>query len=318
MTGVQNIQVSRDDDGIRLDRWFKRHFPGFSHVAMEKALRKGDIRVDKKRAKSNLRLEEGQMVRVPPFKPKTVVANPVRKAPKWTVEQEDKLVDSVIFRNSDILVINKPAGLSVQGGSGIKLCLDDMLGCLQFEKDERPKLVHRLDKDTSGVLLLARRPAAAAYMAELFRSKQTEKIYWAVLVGVPEQKEGKISNKIMKTAIGKGKEKVRSDDEGKVATTYYRVLDTAGKEFSLVELIPITGRTHQLRVHMAEAGTPILGDGKYGGKLAFGGGITKDMHLHARQLTMPYEDKPLKFEAELPGHFVATLKLLGFPLKKRL
>jgi len=317
MAGVQNIKVSKEDDGIRLDRWFKRHFPDFAYVTMEKALRKGDIRVDKKRIKSNARLEEGQIVRVPPFKPKPSINQPIKKAAKWTKEQEEKLLESVIFKNADILVINKPAGLSVQGGSGIKLCLDDMLGCLQFEKDERPKLIHRLDKDTSGVLVLARRPAAAAYMAELFRSKQTEKVYLAVLVGVPEQKEGKISNKIMKGSVGAGKEKVRSDDEGKVATTYYRVLDTAGKEFSLVELIPITGRTHQLRVHMAEAGTPILGDGKYGGKLAFANGLKKEMHLHARKLTIPYEDKPLKFEAELPGHIISTLKMLGFPLKSR-
>ena len=190
-----------------------------------------------------------------------------------------------------------------------------MLGALQFEKDERPKLVHRLDKDTSGVLLLARRGAAAANMAELFRSKQTEKVYWAVLVGVPENKEGIITNKLSKSQVCAGKEKVRSDDDVKAATTHYKVLDNAGKQFSLVELRPITGRTHQLRVHMSEAGTPILGDGKYGGKLAFTNITNKQMHLHARKLTIPYEDKPLKFEAELPGHMVATLKLLGFPLK---
>ncbi len=315
MAGVQNITVSADDDGIRLDRWFKRNFPDFAHVTMEKALRKGDIRVDKKRVKSNARLEQGQIVRVPPFKPKPQTAKPLKKAPKWSQEQEQLLIDNVIFKNSDILVINKPAGLPVQGGSGIKLCLDDMLDCLKFEKEERPKLVHRLDKDTSGVLLLARRPAAAANMAELFRSKQTEKVYWAVIVGVPKEKEGKISNKIMKASTGSGKEKVSSSEDGKQATTYYRVLDTAGKEFSLVELIPITGRTHQLRVHMSEAGTPILGDGKYGGKLAFANNTNKSMHLHARKLTIPYENKTLKFEAELPGHIISTLKFLGFPLR---
>lgn len=317
MSGVQNITVSRDDNGIRLDRWFKRNFPSFPHVTMEKAMRKGDIRVDKKRVKSNFRLEEGQVVRVPPFKPKADIGKPIKKAAKWSEQQEADLIASVIFKNYDVLVINKPEGLSVQGGSGIKLCLDDMLGCLQFEKDERPKLVHRLDKDTSGVLLLARRQAAAANMAELFRSKQTEKIYWAVLVGVPKEKEGKIVNKIMKGSVGAGKEKVRSDEDGKQATTYYRVIDTAGKAFSLVELIPITGRTHQLRVHMAEAGTPILGDGKYGGKLAFSNITSKKMHLHARKLTIPYEDKPLRFEAEMPEHMIGTLKLLGFPLKSR-
>lgn len=317
MAGVQNITVSKDDDGIRLDRWFKRNFPDFPHVTMEKALRKGDIRVDKKRAKSNSRLEEGQVVRVPPFKPRADIGKPIKKAAKWTAKQEQELQESVIFKNYDVLVINKPAGISVQGGSGVKLSIDDMLGCLMFEKEDRPKLVHRLDKDTSGVLVLARRPAAAANMAELFKTKKTEKIYLAVIVGVPKEKEGKISNKIMKTQIGAGKEKMRSDEEGKVATTYYRVLDTAGTQYSLVELMPITGRTHQLRVHMAEAGTPILGDGKYGGKLAFGNGMGKDMHLHAQKLTIPYENKHLSFEAELPAHMVATLKLLGLSARHK-
>ncbi len=313
MAGVQNIKVAKDDDGIRLDRWFKRHFPDFPHITMEKGLRKGDIRVDKKRVKSNVRLEQGQIVRVPPYKPRPETK--LKKPVSWTKEQEQQLLDSVIFKNNDILVINKTEGLSVQGGTGIKLCLDDMLGCLQFDAEERPKLVHRLDKDTTGVLLLARRPAAAANMAELFRHKQTEKIYWAVLAGVPKQKEGIISNKLLKASSGTGKEKVQSDEDGKQATTHFKVLATAGKEFSLVELIPITGRTHQLRVHMAEAGTPILGDGKYGGKSAFPNVPNKKMHLHARKLTMPYEDKPLKFEAKLPGHFIATLKFLGFPTK---
>ena len=315
MAGVQHITVSGEDDGIRLDRWFKRNFPDFPHATMEKALRKGDIRVDKKRVKSNARLEEGQVVRVPPFKPREENSKPLKKAAKWTPQQEKSLQDSVIFKNEDVLVINKPAGISVQGGSGIKLSIDDMLGCLQFEKEDRPKLVHRLDKDTSGVLLLARRPAAAANMAELFKTKRTEKIYGAVLVGVPKHASGKISNKIMKTAAGAGKEKVRSDDDGKVATTLYRVLGTAGKQYSLVELVPITGRTHQLRVHMAENGTPILGDGKYGGKLAIVNNMNKEMHLHAHKLTIPYENKTLSFEATLPGHMVATLKLLGLPLK---
>ena len=315
MAGVQHINVSSEDDGVRLDRWFKRNFPDFPHIAMEKALRKGDIRVDKKRAKSNLRLEEGQVVRVPPYKARDKDAKSAKKIAKWTPKQERDLVDSVIFKNADLLVINKAPGIPVQGGSGIKLSIDDMLGCLQFGKEDRPKLVHRLDKDTSGVLLLARRSAAAANLASLFKTKNTEKIYLAVLVGVPKRKEGKISNKIMKTQVGAGKEKVRSDDEGKVATTYYRVVATAGQLYSLVELMPITGRTHQLRVHMAENGTPILGDGKYGGKLAFVNGMSKVMHLHAHKLTIPYNDKKLSFEAELPGHMVATLKMLDMPLK---
>ncbi len=313
MAGVQNIAVSREDNGIRLDRWFKRHFPDFPHITMEKSLRKGDIRVDKKRVKSNARLEEGQMVRVPPYKPRP--ATKLKKPVSWTKDQENQLLNSVIFKNADVVVINKPEGLSVQGGTGIKLSLDDMLDCLKFGNEERPKLVHRLDKDTTGVLLLARRPAAAANMAELFRHKQTEKIYWAVLAGVPKEKEGRISNKLLKGSVGAGKEKVQSDEDGKQATTHFRVIAAAGKEFSLIELIPITGRTHQLRVHMAEAGTPILGDGKYGGKSAFSDYTNKKMHLHARKLTIPYDDKLLKFEAELPEHFLATLKLLGFPTK---
>lgn len=315
MSGVQNITVSKDDDGVRLDRWFKRHYPDLAHITLEKALRKGDIRVDKKRIKSNARLEEGQVVRVPPYKPRSIATTKVAKGPIWTEQQEQELLQSVIFKNPDILVINKPAGLPTQGGTGVKLSLDDMLGCLQFENEDRPKLVHRLDKDTSGVLVLARRPAAAANMAELLKNKKTEKIYLAILVGVPKERSGKISNKLLKSSAGAGKEKVQSDEDGKVATTHYRVIAIAGKQFCLVELMPITGRTHQLRVHMAEGGTPILGDGKYGGKEACVNGVSKKMHLHARKLTIPYEDKTLKFEAELPGYFIETLKFMGLPLK---
>lgn len=314
MSGVQNITVKKDDDGIRLDRWFKRHFPDLSHITLEKLLRKGDVRVDKKRAKSNLRLEQGQVIRVPPYKPKSLTTKYVKPV-VWSKEQEKQLLDSVIFKNNDILVINKPAGLPTQGGTGVKLSLDDMLGCLQFGSEDRPKLVHRLDRDTSGVLVLARRSAAATNMAELLRNKKTEKIYLAVLVGVPKERHGRITNKLAKSSVGAGKEKVQSDADGKTAITDYRVIANAGKEFCLVELSPITGRTHQLRVHMAENGTPILGDGKYGGKEACVNGMNKKMHLHARKLTIPYENKSLKFEAELPGHFIETLKFLGFPLK---
>ncbi len=312
MPGVQHITINQEDEGLRLDRWFKRYFPSFSHIALEKALRKGDIRIDKKRAKSNTRLNTGQIVRIPPFDENKQQA-PQKNNDKL-LKYKDIILKSVIYKDTDIIAINKPAGLAVQGGSGVKICLDDMLDFLKFNYEEKPKLVHRLDKDTSGVLLIARKASSAAKITEAFRQKKTQKTYLAILAGVPNQTEGKIISKIAKENSGAGKEKVRSTENGKNAITYFKVIDKVGNTCCLVELTPITGRTHQLRVHMAEAGTPILGDGKYGGKQAFIQDVNNMLHLHARKIIVTPKDKPIEIKADLPNHMRKTMNFLGLSI----
>jgi 23S rRNA pseudouridine955/2504/2580 synthase len=306
MTFVQNIQVSSEDNDTRLDRWFKRIMPNVSHVSVEKALRKGQIRVDGKRAKASYRLKTGEMLRVPPmieyFKEK-------KEKPPVDPKYIKEIHRNIIFKDDDIIIINKPEGLSVQGGVGIRVSIDDIIEHLKFGFDDKPKLVHRIDKDTTGLLLLARKTSLATKLAGYFKDKKIDKTYWALVVGVPPEDEGKIDLPIMKRDIGAGKEKMVVDEEGKRAITFFKVIDKIGNHMSLVELRPITGRTHQLRVHMAEMGTPILGDGKYGGSYAFIEGMPDKMHLHARKMTIPEYKK--EFIAPLTGTMRKTFMDLG-------
>jgi len=310
--GVSNITVSGNDDGIRLDKWFNRHYPKVPHIILEKALRKGYIRVDGKRVKSGHRVISGQIVRVPPLKERS--ENTDKPKAKISPEKIAALKDAIIYKDNNIIVINKPYGLAVQDGSKVKISLDGMLDELKFGNDYRPKLVHRLDKDTSGILLLARNSQSAAKLAEYFKNKDAQKIYWAVVAGLPKEKKGKINIALSKQDSGAGKEKIMASQDGKNSITYYRVLDHAARELSLVELIPVTGRTHQLRVHMAAIGHPIIGDGKYGGKKAFLNNVNNKMHLHARKITLPefLGKKDFTIEADLPGHIKETLDTYGF------
>lgn len=310
MTKVQLITVNNEDNDIRIDRWFKRNYPNVSHTSVEKALRKGQIRVDGKKVEASYRVKKGEIVRVPPM-----VEYERKEKPKKEIDPKyiQEILASVIYKDDEIIVINKPAGLAVQGGVGVDICVDMLLDYMRFDYLDRPKIVHRLDKDTSGILVLARKTSVAAKLGEAFRNKDMEKIYWAVVIGRPEQAEGKISIPLLKKDAGEGKEKVIADKEGQPATTFYKVLDFALDKLSLVELRPITGRTHQLRVHMSEIGHPILGDGKYGGKGAFIEGLNRKMHLHARQLTLPQEKgKKRSFTAEVTGAMKKTLKELEF------
>jgi len=313
---VQTVTVDPVDADIRLDRWFKRHFPTLAHGRLEKLLRTGQIRVDGKRAEASVRVFPGQAIRVPPL---DLPSSDAPLPPKPRSEAEDRMVAQlkklILHRDDDILVINKPPGLAVQGGTGTYEHLDGMLDELRFGHAERPRLVHRLDRDTSGVLVLARHPQAATRLAAAFRDRAMEKIYWAITVGVPTPRSGKIDKALAKAAGPSGRERVAVDAaDAKRAVSLYRVIDSVAKQAALVELMPVTGRTHQLRVHCAAIGTPILGDGKYGGPGAYlpGADVTNQLHLHARSLTLPRVGAPpLTLIAPPSAHFASACRWLG-------
>ena len=311
MTGVTMITVRPEDGAGRLDRWFRRHYPGLSHGRLEKLLRTGQVRVDGKRARAGDAVAPGQAIRVPPL------AEPSAPPPPRPVPPQDEglLRQLVLYRDDTAIMLNKPAGLAVQGGSKTGRHVDGLLDTLRFDSDERPRLVHRLDKDTSGVLLIARNAAAAAFFTRAFREKTTRKVYWAAVSGLPKLPQGRIDLPLAK-GTGRGGERVQVDDEdGKSAVTYYRVIDHTGARASWLALLPVTGRTHQLRAHCAALGTPILGDGKYGGASAELAGIVAatGLHLHARSLDIPSPAGGLlRVTAPLPPHMRDTWNALGF------
>jgi 23S rRNA pseudouridine955/2504/2580 synthase len=310
---VRQFVVAADDDGIRLDRWFKRHMPDTSFNLVSRWARTGQLRVDGARATPGDRLAEGQIIRVPPPEP-VAPAKPRVERPKLSDEQIEFAREMVIHRDKSALVINKPPGLATQGGTKTKDHVDGLLDALQFEAEGRPKLVHRLDKDTSGALLLARSARAAAYFSKHFSGRSAKKLYWALVVGVPSIEDGMIELPIAKQP-GTGGEKMHVDQEnGQPARTRYRVVEQAGNRAAWVELQPFTGRTHQLRVHLAAIGHPIVGDGKYGGQDAFlTGGVSRKMHLHSRRIRIDHPDGgKLDVTAELPRHFAESMAMLGF------
>ena len=314
MSGVRSVTVTSDEDGIRLDRWFRRHYAELGHGRLEKLLRTGQIRVDGGRSKSSTRLAAGQVIRVPPLgAPKS---SPVKRTgPKLTEQDEKALAAMVIHRDDDVLALNKPPGLAVQGGSGIKQHLDAMLDGLRFDLPERPRLVHRLDKDTSGVLVLGRNAFAATRLSEAFRGRDAQKTYWALVAGAPRPRTGKIVSDLAKRGNRGNQKMTETKDGGQRAVTEYTVMDEAADRVAWLELRPRTGRTHQLRVHCASLGTPILGDGKYGGREAFVDGLEgpQSLHLHARGLHIPHPRSGwLTLEADLPKSMLATWKFLGF------
>ena len=313
---VRQFKVGEDDDGIRLDRWFKRHLPDVSFNTVSRWARTGQLRVDGKRVAPGDRVEMGQVLRVPPAEPAKaeVVARPKRARPQLSEDQIAFAESLVIHKDRSAIVINKPPGLATQGGTKTTEHVDGLLDALQFEADGRPKLVHRLDKDTSGALLLARSAKAAANFAKSFSSRTARKVYWALVVGVPSIEDGMIELPLAKQP-GTGGEKMHVDEkEGLPARSRYRVIERAGNRACWVELQPFTGRTHQLRVHMAAIGHPIVGDGKYGGQEAFlTGGISRKMHLHARRIRIDHPDGGrIDVSAELPRHFAESLDTLGF------
>jgi len=314
-----SIAVAPAEGELRLDRWFKRHYPDLPHGRLEKLLRTGQIRVDGGRAKAGQRLQPGQIIRVPPMElaPKPTPSHRPGREIAGAEAARTELLRRVLYRDDDVLIVDKPAGLAVQGGSGTELHVDALLDALRFGSPERPRLVHRLDKDTSGVLVLARNASAASWLAEAFRHKEARKIYWAIVVGLPKLSAGRIDLALAKQGSNRG-ERVRPDEEGRRAVTFYRVVEHAGRRAAWLALMPETGRTHQLRVHCAEIGTPILGDGKYGGSGAFlpGVDLAKRLHLHARSIALPRPGGGIvSAKAPLPKHMAATWRFFGFDLE---
>jgi len=326
---------------MRLDRWFKRRLPKLSLSHLNKIVRTGEVRVDGARVKTSARLAAGQSVRVPPL------VLPAPAAPAQKISQADKLAlrDLILFEDRDLIVLNKPYGLAVQGGSGQTRHIDGMLASLQNELSERPLLVHRLDRDTSGVLLVAKTRKIAAELGEIFRSRQAKKIYWALVHGVPKPAQGRIS---LYLAKGEGMEKSRDQGRGtetrpelekmriaahgeegaRHSVTYYATVDKAPPRLAWLSLKPVTGRTHQLRAHAEAIGHAIIGDPKYAGKAATGAEssdplrtipdeVERKLHLLARRLVLPHpRGGMLDVTAPLPPHMQRTFDMFGFDTKR--
>ena len=333
MSRVQTVTVGPGDGDQRLDRWFRSKFPHVPQGRIEKMCRKGEIRVDGGRVKGSTRIEVGQQVRIPPL-PEQAAPPPVKT--KVSAADAKMIRDCVIYKDDDVIALNKPAGLPTQGGSGQGDRHVDGLGeALMFDLDERPRLVHRLDKDTSGVLLLARNREAAKALTASMRHRETRKIYWAVVAGVPHPYLGEIKYGLVKAGGrgrgGEGEKMVavhpRDMDDtpgAKRAHTLYATLFRVASRAAWVAMEPITGRTHQLRAHMAEIGHPIIGDGKYGGSgqenlgdgwgAQLGGIISKKLHLQARMMRFehPVSKKVVEVTAELPPHMAETFETLGW------
>ncbi|ABF53811.1 RluA family pseudouridine synthase [Sphingopyxis alaskensis] len=311
-TPLDDAVIGEEDDGIRLDRWFKRHRPGTPHALLARWARSGQLTLDGRKADVSDRIAVGQRL-VMPVPPVEAEARPARKDRPLT-EADVALAESMlIHRDASAIVLNKLPGLATQGGTKTEHHVDGLLDALKYDAPVRPKLVHRLDKDTSGALLIARTPRAAAWFAKSFSNRSAKKTYWAIVVGVPDIAQGEIDLPLAKQP-GSGGEKMHVHDSGLASKTRYRVIDRAGNSAAWVELQPLTGRTHQLRVHMAAIGHPIVGDGKYGGKGAFlTGTISRKLHLHSRRLRIDHPDGGvIDVSADVPDHFAASLDALGF------
>ncbi|MCK6451437.1 MAG: RluA family pseudouridine synthase [Alphaproteobacteria bacterium] len=316
MTRVETRTIGPEDGEIRLDRWFRRHFPQLTHGRLQKLLRTGQVRVDGRRAEANLRLKPGQTVRVPPLGAPEAAPAPAPARRPVSARDAEMLERAVLHRDDWLIALDKPAGLAVQGGTGTQRHLDAMLDALRFGAAERPRLVHRLDRDTSGVLLLGRTASAAAALAEAFRQKTTRKTYWAIVLGRPRLAQGRIDAALAKR-LGRQGERVmtadQTDEDARHAVTLYDTLDSAGGRATWLALWPVTGRTHQLRAHCALIGTPILGDAKYGVGKPLGPALPRRLHLHARSIVLPHpKGGMLHVTAPLPADLRATWEFLGF------
>ena len=308
------MQVTEDETDIRLDRWFRRHFPVLTQGMIQKLCRTGQIRVSGKRVEASTRLQAGDDVRVPPMPdgpPPPPAPAPLDPATRRELE------GMVVYKDDWLIVVNKPHGLPVQGGPGIIRHLDGMMEGLRQGAADKPRLVHRLDMDTSGLLVLARTPGTAAKLASAFRSRHVMKTYWAVVAGRPSPQEGRLDLPLVKFGGLRGGERVAVAEPGETDSTHaitdYRTLDAAGRKLAWLELRPITGRTHQLRVHCVALGAPIVADHKYGGEAALVDGLADKLHLHARALSLPHpEGGTLTLEADLPAHMRETFRRIGF------
>ncbi|MBT2129527.1 RluA family pseudouridine synthase [Aliiroseovarius lamellibrachiae] len=334
MSKVQVVTLSEDDAEQRIDRWVRRMFPHVGQGRIEKACRKGEIRVDGAKVKTSTRVGPGSQIRVPPFP--LPAEGDVKPKPQPRVTDADaKMIQScVLYRDEHIIAINKPPGLPSQGGSKQTRHVDGLAEALKFGRDDKPRLVHRLDKDTSGVLLLARTQKMANELTRAFRARTTRKIYWALVAGVPQPRWGTLRWGLVKApggGRGEGEKmicvhprRVDSTPDAKRATTEYAVLSTLATRGAWVAMVPVTGRTHQLRAHMAELGHPIAGDGKYGGSgqenlgdgwgAMLGGELSKKLHLHARTIKFehPVTKKEITITAPLPDHMQRTWDYMGW------
>ena len=319
MAGVEQIKVEAGEAGMRLDRWFKVHFPGLGFGHLQKLLRSGQVRVDGGRAKADTRIEPGQLIRIPPLEVDRKGDQPLTA--KSIRGQDDGAVLSkmILYEDPTVFVFNKPSGLAVQGGSGVSRHVDDMLEAFRNKKGEKPRLVHRLDRDTSGALVVARTRLAAMKLAEAFRGRDAKKTYWALVKGVPRKREDRISTWLVKeqTLDGDRMRVARHGEDGADhAISHYRILEQAGQTLSWLEMEPHTGRTHQLRVHAAYIGCPIIGDPKYfeaDQNWEFPGGLQNRLHLHARRIVIPHPNGGvIDVTAPLPPHMRQSWNLLGF------
>jgi len=319
MAGVEQITVEAGEAGMRLDRWFKVHYPGLGFGHLQKLLRSGQVRVDGGRVKADTRVEPGQTVRIPPIEvdkksDAALTGHSIRNQ-----GDADVLAKMLLYEDPKVYVFNKPAGLAVQGGSGVTRNVDDMLEAWRNKKGEKPRLVHRLDRDTSGVLVVARTRLAAMKLSEAFRARETQKTYWALVKGVPPKREDKISTWLIKEPTEDG-DRVRVAAHGEKgadhAVSFYRIIEQAAQTMTWLEMEPYTGRTHQLRVHAAYIGCPIIGDPKYfeaDTNWDFPGGIQNRLHLHARRIVIPHPDQGvIDVTAPMPPHMRQSWNLIGF------
>jgi 23S rRNA pseudouridine955/2504/2580 synthase len=320
-TGVQNAPVAADESGMRVDRFLEARFPGLSFSHIQRVIRKGEVRVDGKRTQPKNRLETGQTVRIPPLH-----LDPPKERRAGGNEADEKtrafLRSITLHEDADVLVLNKPMGLAVQGGSGTTRHIDGMLDVLRDAHGQRPRLVHRLDKDTSGCLLVAKTRFAAAALAKTFRSRSARKIYWALVAGVPKPRQGRISTFLAKEEREEDSfmRIAQHGEEGAShAVTYYAVVETAGPALAWVSLKPVTGRTHQLRAHMAHIGHPIVGDAKYFARenWELPGGMQNRLHLLARRIAVLHPRGGIvDVTAPLPPHMQQSWNLLGLDAKR--
>ncbi|MFZ2017652.1 MAG: RluA family pseudouridine synthase [Methyloceanibacter sp.] len=320
MAGVEQKQVSHAEDGMRLDRWFKIHYATLPHSRLEKLLRTGQVRVDGGRVKASTRLAAGQSIRVPPLPD---VAPP--PAPRHALSKADRafLASMTLYEDDDLLILNKPAGIAVQGGTKTTQHIDRLLEGLGDGPETRPRLVHRLDRDTSGVLVVAKRRSVAAKLGRAFQTRSVRKIYWALVKGVPKPPQGKVEAALVKAAGPEGdrvrKARPGEQDIAQSAVTHYAVVDRAGQQAAFVSLKPVTGRQHQLRAHMAIIGHPILGDEKYQGDSDLPEGVPRKLQLHARRISFPHPsgEGVVDVTAPLPEHMRQSFALFGFAEAER-
>jgi len=320
MASVEQKTIDSDEAGMRLDRWFKTHYPGIGFGHLQKLMRSGQVRVDGARVKASTRLAAGQTVRIPPLDVTSApAAAPLTHNTMRDRHDADVIAENTLFEDAKVLVINKPAGLAVQGGSGLNRHVDGMLEAYRDRKGQKPRLVHRLDRETSGVLVIAKTRLAAAHLTKAFRDRSTKKVYWALVRGVPRPPQGRLSTWLVKDEDEYGDQKMRVlRDKIKGAdhaVTLYSAMEWVGQNLCWVSLRPVTGRMHQLRAHMDYLGHPIIGDKKYFSveNWELPGGIQKKLHLHARRIIIPHPDGGIiDVTAPLPPHMVQSWNLLGF------